>query len=104
MLGDQRFGEIAKQALAASKAEQTEIVLIGKDSALTRFANSTIHQNVFESNVELRARAVVGRRVGVASSNDLSTSGIADIVERALAMVDGPEAGLRELADHEADA
>ncbi len=38
------------------------------DAALTRFANSEIHQNVAETNAVVNLRFVVGKRVGVASS------------------------------------
>ena len=41
---------------------------MAEDSALTRFANSEIHQNVAETNVTINLRVVVGKRVGVAST------------------------------------
>ena len=65
--------------LAASTADQTEVVVIGVDSALTRFANSGIHQNVAERNVQVRVRAIVGKRSGVATTNDLSESALAQV-------------------------
>jgi PmbA protein len=83
MLGEERCRALVERALAASKAEQTEIVLMGGANALTRFANSTIHQNVYESNLELRARLVVGKRIGAASTNDLSAAGLKDVLARA---------------------
>jgi PmbA protein len=70
--------------LATSKADQTEVVVIGTDSALTRFANSGIHQNVAERNVEVRIRAIVGKRAGVATTNDLSDAALSRVVERAV--------------------
>lgn len=83
MLGEARCRSIAEQALAASRAAETEVVVLTTDSGLTRFANSAIHQNVFESNVELRVRVALGKRVGVAVTNDLSPRAIADVVARA---------------------
>jgi predicted Zn-dependent protease len=88
VLGEFRFRQVAERALAASRADQTEIVLIGTDSALTRFANSTIHQNVNESDLELRARVVFGKRIGVASTNDVSPATVSEAIDRASAMAE----------------
>lgn len=74
---------LAERALAVSRAEQTEVVLISTESALTRFANSAIHQNVSERNTELRVRVALGKRLGVASTNDLTPSAVAAAVARA---------------------
>jgi predicted Zn-dependent protease len=76
--------EIAERALSLSAAEQTEVLIMSGDSGLTRFANSYIHQNVAERNVGLRVRAVVGKRIGVASCNDLSQGVLERVVESAL--------------------
>jgi PmbA protein len=84
VLTSERFQAIADRLLARSTADQTEVVATGTESSLTRFANSTIHQNVGERNIEVRVRALVGRRAGVATTNDLSESGLDRLVERAL--------------------
>jgi len=87
MLGQKKIRAICDKVLAASPADQTEVVVLGEDSGLTRFANSYIHQNVAESNVELRVRVVLGKhpeaRIGVASTNDLSAAAIRRVVETA---------------------
>jgi PmbA protein len=69
--------------LGASKADQTEVIVVSTDSQLTRFANNYIHQNVAESNAGLRIRVALGRRIGVAEGNDLSPEGIRRAVETA---------------------
>ena len=46
------------------------------DTALTRFANSEIHQNVASNEVFVNLRFVRGRRVGVASSGRMDDEGI----------------------------
>lgn len=84
LLGKARFEAVADRLLNASTADQTEVVVIGVDSALTRFANSGIHQNVAERNVQIRVRAIVGKRSGVATGNDLSDSALAEVVKRAV--------------------
>ena len=83
MLGAEAFDRIAARVLARSRAEQTEVVVLGTDSALTRFASSAIHQNVAERNAEVRVRAVVGKRAGVATSNDLSDDTLDRLADRA---------------------
>jgi PmbA protein len=77
---------LLQKVLGYSKAEQTEVVYLGTESALTRFANNYIHQNVAESNHELRVRAVVGKRIGVATTNRLDDDSLRGVAEQALAI------------------
>jgi len=76
--------EIAKTVLAASKAAQTEVIVTASKNALTRFANNTIHQNVAEEDTYVIVRAVAGKRVGIASGNDVSKSGLRRLAKTAL--------------------
>ena len=46
MLGEQELKDLAARALSMSKADQTEVLIFAPHSALTRFANNYIHQNV----------------------------------------------------------
>src|SRR5512140_2336198 len=58
---------LAEAALAEAlrtDVTEAEVLVMAEDSALTRFANSEIHQNVAETNVVINLRCVVGRRVG----------------------------------------
>jgi len=86
MLGETEFKNLADKALSMSGAAQTEVVIFAPHSALTRFANNYIHQNVEQQDVDIRVRAVVGKKIGVASSNDLSDEGLRSVVERALTL------------------
>lgn len=89
MLGQKRITEIAQTILARSTAHETEVLILAGESALTRFANSTIHQNVAERNAEVQVRAVLGDgapRVGVASTNRLEAEGLIRALERATEM------------------
>jgi predicted Zn-dependent protease len=83
MLGDSLIRQILQTALSHSRADETEAALTTTDSALTRFANNAIHQNVAESDAVLEVRAVFGKRVGTAGTNNLSAEGVRQIVERA---------------------
>ena len=74
MIGQKKLTERLERVLTQSKADQTEIVFVGNESGLTRYANSYIHQNVFESNNRILFRSVLGKRIGVASTNSLVLS------------------------------
>jgi PmbA protein len=66
--------EIADRAVAMALdagATQAEAVVIDGASALTRFANNELHQNVAEDDVSINLRFVDGRRIGVASANTI---------------------------------
>jgi predicted Zn-dependent protease len=84
MLGEQEIRRIADAVLAASRADQTEVEVFANDSALTRFANNYIHQNVEQSDVDVRVRAVIGQKIGVASTNEISADALARVAARAL--------------------
>ena len=78
--------EMAEKAVKASRADETEIAVYAMDSALTRFANSQIHQNNFERNAQVTVRAAVGKRVAKANSNLLTPQGMAQAVNDAYAL------------------
>jgi PmbA protein len=84
MLGEEKIREITAKVLGLSQADQTEVLVFSDDSQLTRFANSYIHQNVAERDVHVRVRAVMGKRIGVASTNDLSGESLEKLVGTAL--------------------
>jgi PmbA protein len=84
MLGQERIHDLADRILDRSEADQTEVLVLSGDSALTRFANSTIHQNVYETDAEVHIRAVIGTRIGVATTNDLSPEALARTLESAI--------------------
>ena len=77
---------LAEEAVRLAEREgasQAEAVLTTEDAALTRFANSEIHQNVAETNAHLSLRFVIGKRVGVASTGRLDPEGLRAVAETA---------------------
>lgn len=60
------------QVLKKKNCDQVEVHVERVREGVTRFANSEIHQNVEEDNVEVRVIAVKGKRVGVVSGSKLS--------------------------------
>jgi PmbA protein len=89
---DDRAGDalaLAETALALATGDgvtEAEVLVTTEDSALTRFANSEIHQNVAETNVTLNLRVVVGKRVGVASSGRTDAEGLRRLADSAIAI------------------
>lgn len=53
-----------------------------QDQALTRFANSQIHQNVAEKKVSLSVLATKDNKIALATSNDLTVNGLKSLRER----------------------
>ncbi len=83
-----RVDELLDAALAVSTAEATEVLYMAEDSALTRFANNQIHQNVREHDAVIQVRVIDRERIGVAATNRLDPEGIRDVVERATAIAE----------------
>ena len=77
--------DVLKRALRVG-ATEAEVLVMTEDAALTRFANSEIHQNVAETNVNVSLRFVRGRRVAVASSGRTDEEGLGALVRRAAAI------------------
>jgi PmbA protein len=83
MLGRERIEQVSAALLSRSTADQTEVAITVRDGYLTRFANSTIHQNVAESDTEVRIRVVEGTRVGQVVSNTLDNGALQLALEKA---------------------
>ena len=90
-----RLAEEAVRLAEAAGAGEAEALVVSGDSALTRFANSEIHQNVASTEVLVNLRFVQGRRVGVASTGRADAEGLRALVERAAAIT----ANVEELED-----
>ncbi len=77
MITPRDASEIARVAVELVVADEAEVVITAEHSALTRFANNRINQNVAEQNASVSVRAVLGRRTGVASTNRLDEASLA---------------------------
>jgi predicted Zn-dependent protease len=78
---------VLERAVAASPAAEIEVSVDHSRPALTRFANSVIHQNVAEEYVQVGIRVHVDGRTASASSTIVSDDGIDALVARVLAAV-----------------
>jgi predicted Zn-dependent protease len=90
MLGETEVRRVVETVLSASRADQTEVEVFSNDSALTRFANNYIHQNVEHTDVDVRVRSVIGQKIGIASTNETDADALARVAARAF-----------ELAEHQ---
>ncbi|MEH0845324.1 metallopeptidase TldD-related protein [Micromonospora sp. CPCC 205711] len=68
----------------AGAGAQAEVVVTRHDLALTRFANSAIHQNVAETGVGVRLRLHVDGRTAAGGSSLVDPDGLRALVERTL--------------------
>ncbi len=71
MLTKEKASTIFDRIKKLSTADEVEAFFYGGRSALTRFANNVIHQNVAEENYGVSVRTVFGGRTARASTNKL---------------------------------
>lgn len=85
MLGEKDAKKICEDILLRAGKDAAEVILSFEDQSLTRFANNYIHQNVAQRNVTLMVRLLLGKRMGLATTNRLDGHGLDILVERARA-------------------
>jgi PmbA protein len=90
-----RLAERVVAAAQGAGATDAEALVVAGESALTRFANSEIHQNVASAEVYVNLRFVKGRRIGVANTGRMDDEGVRSLVERAATIA----ANVEELED-----
>jgi predicted Zn-dependent protease len=83
MLGKDMCKNVLKKVLEFSSADHTEAKLVGENFNLTRFANSTIHQNMNRVLSQLQVRVIFGNKMGIATTNNFDDESIKNVVERA---------------------
>jgi predicted Zn-dependent protease len=67
----------------AQGATEAEVLVVAEDEALTRFANSEIHQNVAAADIRVNLRLARGKRIGVASSGRIDGEALRALAESA---------------------
>jgi predicted Zn-dependent protease len=82
----QRIFDQALRAARAAGVDDIEVFLGAHATALTRFANNTIHQNVAERDHMLSVRALIGQRTARATTNLADDDSIRRVVEEAIAL------------------
>src|SRR5437763_11518304 len=69
MLTPDRIHDIFSRIQKFSSADEVEAIIAGGRSALTRFANNTIHQNVAEEGFVISVRTVIDGKTARATTN-----------------------------------
>ena len=100
MLNKDQASDIFERIKKASSADEVEVLFYGGKSALTRFANNTIHQNVAEENVGISVRTVFGGRTARATTNKFDDESLRRVVQssESLARVQHPDDDLLPMA------
>lgn len=96
MLTRDKCQDIFSRALKYSQADETEVLIGGGQTALTRFANNTIHQNMAEENYVVSIRTVFGGRTARSTTNRFDDESLKRAVQasEALAKVQEPDPDL----------
>src|SRR5689334_19645619 len=101
MLNKEKAAEIFAKLKKYAIADEIELFIYGGHSALTRFANNTIHQNVAEDNVGISVRTVFGGRTARATTNKMDDESLKRVVQssESLAKVQQPDPDLLPMTD-----
>lgn len=96
MLNQDQAGSIFAQLKKHSTADEIELLVSSGRSALTRFANNTIHQNVTEEESHLSVRVSFDGRTARATTNKTDDDSLRRVVQsaEALARVQHPDPDL----------
>ena len=88
MLTHEKAEEIFLRLSRHCNADGMEMLIAGGHSALTRFANNTIHQNIEEENYVVSVRTMIGRKTARATTNKLDEESLRRAVQSAEAMTE----------------
>src|SRR6266568_739557 len=80
MLTKDQAADIFSRLKRLSAADELECLFYGGHSALTRFANNTIHQNVAEENFGVSVRTAFGGRTARATTNKFDDQSLQGVV------------------------
>jgi predicted Zn-dependent protease len=96
MLNQAKAADIFERIKKHSTADEVEVLFSGGKSALTRFANNTIHQNVAEENYVVSVRTVFDGRTARSTTNKLDDESLKRVVQSSerLAKVQHPDPDL----------
>ena len=103
LIGPDDVRKVADVALEVGGVDGVEVLFMHEWGALSRFADSAIHQSTSMENTGLRVRVVKENRVGIAASNEFTKEGARRVAESAkeLAEVASPDPLFPGLAPRE---
>jgi PmbA protein len=83
MVGKDKLMELVERVLKLSDCDQTQVTVTASESALTRYSNNYIHQNVSNKDIDVLVKVVMGKRIGIARSNDYSEPALNALLKKA---------------------
>ncbi len=103
MLDRDQANDMFDKLRRLSQADEIELLISGGRSALTRFANNTIHQNVAEEEYHISVRSAFGNRTARASTNRHDDDSLRRVVQssEALAKMQHPDPDLLPMPTQE---
>src|ERR1700683_4487088 len=101
MYNQNQAADIFERIKKYSTADEVEVLFSGGKSALTRFANNIIHQNVAEENCVVSVRTVFGGRTARSTTNKLDDESLQRLGQSSerLAKVQHPDSDLLPVPD-----
>ena len=106
MLDQNKAADIFARIKKHSTADEVEVLFSGGKSALTRFANNIIHQNVAEENYVVSVRTAFGGCTARSTTNKLDDESLKRAVQSSekLAKVQHPDPDLLPIPEPGAPA
>lgn len=80
--------EVLSEARKIKKAEQAEVLAIKRTTFVSRFSENQLTQSTYEENNYLGLRVIQEKRIGFASSNQLSREALSQTKEKSLAIME----------------
>jgi PmbA protein len=101
MLNQSKAADIFERIKKHSTADEIEVLFSGGKSALTRFANNVIHQNLAEENFVVSVRTAFGKRTARSTTNKLDDESLKRVVQSSerLAKVQQPDPDLPSIPE-----
>lgn len=75
---------VLHEAMKSSSADQTELVFEGESLGYTHIAESQIQQNLTRTDCSIVARVIVGKRIGIASTNQPTVEDVKQAISDAI--------------------
>src|SRR6266576_5513755 len=91
MLTKEKASNIFDRIKRLAAADEVEAYFYGGRSALTRFANNIIHQNMAEENYGVSVRTVFGGRTARAATNRFDDDSLKNVVKASEDLARGKE-------------
>jgi len=76
--------ELAQKICSLSREVETEVMIFKNKSALTRYADNYIHQNVSDTSYHIRIRTIIGKKTATATTNKLDDSSLKQTLQAAI--------------------